>query len=178
VGAAIHRALRSERLLRCDDGNMWRPEQPVVLETLFGVGFPITARRADSLVEPEAAGPPPFEISATIFTRKGHVRSRGILRDVVAQRRAKALGGGAFGDDHLPWLGIAPRWRALRNAQDSRDQVVVNWIKQEPPTTNKLRSYGAAKAELSARHEQGLRKNNGGVRPIFRAVPCCGSFGP
>jgi hypothetical protein len=45
---------------------------------------------------------------------------------VVAQRRAKALGGGAFGDDHLPWLGITPRWRALRNAQDSRDQVVVN----------------------------------------------------
>jgi transposase-like protein len=33
---------------------------------------------------------------------------------------------------------------------------------RDVPVTDELRSYGAAKAELSlsARHEQGLRKNN------------------
>ena len=130
VGAAVYRAVGSERLIRL---------QHVARRTacssrsLIGVGFPITARHADSLVEPEAAGSPPLEISAAIFTRKGHVRSWRILSDVVAQRSTKALGCGAFGDDHLPWLGIAPRWRALRNAENAHDQVVGDWFAQEAP---------------------------------------------
>ena len=32
IGAAIHRAIRPERLVRCDDGDMGRPEQLVVLK--------------------------------------------------------------------------------------------------------------------------------------------------
>src|ERR1700757_23775 len=70
IGAAVDRAINTERLVGVDDGDVRRAEEIEILQRLFGVSGLVAFGNARRVVELKAASPPPLQVHAAIFARK------------------------------------------------------------------------------------------------------------
>src|SRR5437879_1196517 len=98
IGAAIDRAVDSERLVGMDNGDMRRAEEIVVLQRLLAIGRLVASDDAERVVKLEAALAAALQIDAEIFARRREIM-------VVAGTRS------GLGIDRLAetFLGFAAR---------------------------------------------------------------------
>src|SRR3978361_717492 len=109
IGAAIDRAVDSERLVGMGDGDVRRAKEIVVLQRLPAIGRPVAARDAQRVVKLKTAFAAALQIDAEIFARRCEiVIVTGARRGLGIDQFAKALLGFAARYQPLPRLTVAP----------------------------------------------------------------------
>src|SRR6267142_27841 len=109
IGAAIDRAVDSERLVGVDDGDMRRAEEIVVFQRLLAIGRLVAACDTERVVKLKAALAAAFEIDTEIFARRREIMIvPGARSSLRIDQFAKAFLGFAARDQDLPRLAVAP----------------------------------------------------------------------
>ncbi|MNG06631.1 hypothetical protein D3C84_898860 [compost metagenome] len=91
-------------------------------------GDPVSRGDADAFVQLSCAFASTLLIHALVFTGERQVRRWRARLQLIEVGGAEALGGGAPGDDDLPWLRVAPGRSALRQGEQARDQCGVDGL--------------------------------------------------
>src|SRR6187402_2860663 len=73
IGAAIDRAVDSERLVGMDNGDMRRAEEIVILQRLPAIGGLVAPDDAECVVKLEAALAAALQVDAEIFARRREI---------------------------------------------------------------------------------------------------------
>src|SRR5665811_225624 len=134
---AVDRAIHTKFGFGGEDCDVGCAEEFEVLERLRGRSVAVTAHDTEAVIQLPTAPATAFLIDPVVAGREVEVGAE--LLDIGSDRLAQVVGALSFGDDDLPWLGVAPRRRAAGHGQQAFDHGPVDLAVEEAATTPSVR---------------------------------------